>query len=193
MQIIKKAYLALCKCRDITIILTVVFMVGLILMNIFLRYVASGAFRPFAWVDELIRNLSAWLFFLGASMAARERAHMSLDFLVKRLFKGKARVIVDKLVLIACLFIIGLIIRVGFQSAMSNPASMVNLPSIPMTAFFLAIPVGMSFVFVDFLLILIYGYHPFSSQALAAEAAAAAEKAAAERPKPVIQTEEEGA
>jgi len=168
-------------------------MVGLILMNIFLRYVASGAFRPFAWVDELIRNLSAWLFFLGASMAARERAHMSLDFLVKRLFKGKARVIVDKLVLIACLFIIGLIIRVGFQSAMSNPASMVNLPSIPMTAFFLAIPVGMSFVFVDFLLILIYGYHPFSSQALAAEAAAAAEKAAAERPKPVIQTEEEGA
>ena len=187
MQILKKAYLALCKCRDLTIILTIVFMVGLVLMNIFLRYVASGAFRPFAWVDELIRNLSAWLFFLGASLAARERAHMSLDFLVKKLFKGKARVIVDKLVLLACLALIALIIRIGFESALGNPASMVNLPFIPMTFFFLAIPVGMSFMFIDFLLILIFGYHPFSWQTLAAQ------QAAAESQKPVVQTEEEGA
>ena len=176
MQILKNVYLTLCKLRDFTIIGSVVFVIGLVLVQIFLRYIASGAFRPFAWGDELIRNLSAWMFFLGASLAAREGSHISLDFLVKKIFKGKARWAADKLVCLICLAIVGMVIVVGFQSALDNPASMVNLPSVPMTVFFLAIPVGMSFVFIDFLLVLIFGYHPFSKKALAA---AEAEKAAA--------------
>jgi TRAP-type C4-dicarboxylate transport system permease small subunit len=185
-QILKKIYLALCKCRDITIIATVTFVIGLVLVQIFLRYVATGAFRPFAWGDELIRNLSAWMFFLGASLAAREGSHISLEVLVKKLFKGKARFIVEKLVGLVCLVVIGLVIVVGFRSALGNPASMVNLPSVPMTVFYMAIPVGMSFVFIDFLLVLIFGYHPFSKKVLAAE-----EKAASERAKWTIETERE--
>ena len=171
-QIIKNIYLALCKCRDIAIIGTVAFIIGLVLVQIFLRYIAAGAFRPFAWGDELIRNLSAWMFFLGASLAAREGSHISIDFLVKKLVKGRARWVADKIVGLICLAVIGLLIVVGFQSALDNPASMVNLPSIPMTAFLLAIPVGMSFVFIDFLLVFIFGYHPFSKKVLAAAEAA---------------------
>ena len=167
MNILKNIYLFLCKLRDIAIIGTMVVIIGIVIVQIFLRYIATGAFVPFAWGNELIQNLSSWVFFLGASLAAREGAHISLNFLKVKLFKGKAGWFVDKLIGVICLVTLGAIVVVGFQSALDNPASMVNLPSVPMTAFFLSIPVGMSFVFVDFLLILIFGYHPFSKKALA--------------------------
>lgn len=169
MRILRTLYFALNKCRDIAIITTIVFVIGLVLVQIFLRYVATGAFRPFAWGDELIRNLSAWIFFLGASLAAREGSHISIDFLVRKLFKGKTRFVLDKIVGLVCLVIVGMVIVVGFRSALGNPASMVNLPSVPMTAFFLAIPVGFSFVFIDYLLVFIFGYHPFSAKSIANE------------------------
>ena len=171
MQTFRKVYFFFGRIRDIAIVSILAAIIGIVVMQIFLRYVAMGNLRPFAWGDELIRNLSAWVFFLGASLAAREGAHISLDFLVKKILKGKARFIVEKLVNLVVLIVLGLVIVVGFQSAFGNPASMVNLPSVPMTAFFLAIPVGMIFVFADFLLVFIFGYHPFSKKTLAAQAA----------------------
>jgi len=174
---LKTIYLTVSKVRDFAIIGTIAFIIGLVVVQIFLRYIVAGAFRPFAWGDELIRNLSAWMFFLGASLAAREGSHISLDFLMKKLFTGKSRWVADKVIGFICLIVVGIVIVVGFESAFSNPASMINLPSIPMTVFYLAIPVGMSFVFVDFLLVFIFGYHPFSKKALATET----EKSASEK------------
>ena len=165
----RKVYFFFGKIRDIGIISILTLIIGIVVMQIFLRYVATGNLRPFAWGDELVRNLSAWVFFLGASLASREGAHITLDLAVKKL-KGKLRFIVEKTVGLATLAVIALVIVVGFQAALDNPASMVNLPNVPMTAFFLAIPVGMIFVFVDFLLILVFGHHPFSRKALAAKA-----------------------
>ena len=191
MQVVKKIYFFFGRLRDVAIVATLTGIIGIVVMQIFLRYVAMGNLRPFAWGDELIRNLSAWVFFLGASLAAREGAHISLDFLIKKILKGRARWVVDKLVNLVALVVLAVVIVVGFQSALGNPASMVNLPSVPMTAFFLAIPVGMIYVFVDFFLILIFGYHPFSKKALAAAANNGAEVTAFVDGQAVLATEKE--
>lgn len=173
MNALKKIYLTVCKCRDLTIIAVLTSMICIVIMQIFLRYVATGALRPFAWGDELIRNLSIWVFFLGGSVAAREGAHISVDFIVKKVLKGKVQYLITKLIGLLILAILALLIVVGFQSALDNPASMVNLPSVPMTVFFLAIPVGSALMFVDFLLVFICGYHPFSRKTIAAKERAA--------------------
>ena len=170
MEGLKKTYFFFGKIRDISLISIMTFVICLVIVQVVLRYVASGALRPFAWGDELIRNLSAWIFFLGASLAAREGAHMSIEFIVKKVLKGKVRFAVEKLVGVVILIVLGIVIVYGFQSAFNNPASMVNLPSVPMSIFFLSIPIGFIYVFVDYLLILIFGYHPFSRKALAEKA-----------------------
>ena len=171
-SMLKKTYFFLCKCRDIAIIAILAFIVGLVAVQVILRYFTAASLRPFAWGDELIRNLSVWVFFLGGSLAAREGAHISIDFIVKKLFKGKGRWALDKAAGLVVLAVLGMIIVVGARQALGNPAKMVNLRFIPMTCFYLAIPVGSAYIFIDYLLITIFGCHPFSDKARIASAEA---------------------
>lgn len=52
-------------------------MLQLVLRNLF----ASGLF----WADPVLRHLVLWLAFLGASLATRERRHLSMDALARAL------------------------------------------------------------------------------------------------------------
>lgn len=48
------------------------------------------------------------------------------------------------------------------QTSMNLDSTMQNL-NISMALFYAAIPVGCAYLFFDYLLILIYGYHPYAS------------------------------
>lgn len=53
-------------------------MLSLLLIQVFCRYVFS---MPLAWAEELVRYTYIAVSFLGASVAVRERTHISIDIL----------------------------------------------------------------------------------------------------------------
>lgn len=62
------------------IILLLSGLIGLSFLQILLRnFFASGMF----WADDLLRHAVVWLGFLGASLATRERKHLSFDVLTR--------------------------------------------------------------------------------------------------------------
>ena len=72
------ACLATVERAAIVVLLTALVAIGLyqlLLRNLF----ASGLF----WGDALLRHLVLWLGFLGASLATRERQHLSIDALAR--------------------------------------------------------------------------------------------------------------
>lgn len=66
------------------IILVAVFsvMVVLIFAQVLMRYVFEASL---SWSEELARYMFLWIIWLGSSFAAREKAHISLDFVTSRL------------------------------------------------------------------------------------------------------------
>jgi TRAP-type C4-dicarboxylate transport system permease small subunit len=63
--------------------LAVVF-IGFTLLS-FLQVVARYVFgHPITWTEELSRYLFVWVVFVGAGVAERDRAHITLDFLTSR-------------------------------------------------------------------------------------------------------------
>lgn len=67
---------------DFTSALCVVAMVGVVAMQIFLRYVLG---HPFVWADELATWLFVWVIYLGASVLVRYDGHLSVDIVTARL------------------------------------------------------------------------------------------------------------
>src|SRR5262245_21850949 len=68
----------LASCERALVVLFLSGLLGLGLLHVIERNVlASGLF----WADELLQHLVLWLGFLGASLATRERRHLSIDVL----------------------------------------------------------------------------------------------------------------
>lgn len=74
------------------IILVTVFsiMVILIFLQVLMRYVFEASL---SWSEELARYMFLWIIWLGSSYAAREKAHISLDFVTSRLSPKKQYVV----------------------------------------------------------------------------------------------------
>ncbi len=67
---------------DLASALCVVAMVGIVAVQIFLRYVIT---RPVVWFDELASWLFVWVIYLGASVLVRYDAHLSVEIVTERL------------------------------------------------------------------------------------------------------------
>lgn len=164
----KKIYAALSKARSVTIVALLGGMVALCLLQVVLRYFTSATLRPFAWGDEVIRLTSIWVAFLAASLGVREGSHLSVEFFLKKFLSDFGVKIVKKIAGLTVLTCLGLVVWFGVQQVQSNIGSMLqNLPTVSIAWFYAAIPVGGAYLFLDYLLILIHGKHPYSSVALA--------------------------
>lgn len=64
--------------EKLVVVLLVTVLVGLPLTQVILRIVGEGGL---AWGHELVRLLVMWLAFLGATLATRERRHITIDLL----------------------------------------------------------------------------------------------------------------
>ena len=70
-------------------------MVVITFATVFTRYVLE---LPLSYVDQLVPNLFVWVTFLGASAAARRRAHLGLS-MVYDAFPPRGRAVLDVLIL----------------------------------------------------------------------------------------------
>ncbi|MDR3229960.1 MAG: TRAP transporter small permease [Synergistaceae bacterium] len=137
-------------------------MVALCLVQVVLRYFTSTSIRPFAWGDELIRLTSIWVAFLAASLGVREGSHLSVEFFLNRLLPSTVIKVVKRAANLVVLVCMATIIWFGTKQTLLNMDSSLQNLNVSMGLFYAAIPVGCAYLFLDYLLILIYGHHPYA-------------------------------
>src|SRR3546814_8646672 len=107
--------------------------VGLLAVIVFLVFIA-GVMRwfgePLIWSVDLAQLLFVWVSFLGADMALRKRAHIGIDYLVRRL-PGRARVVVDLALAAVCLAFLGVMAVMGYRLTLLNIERLFGDSSIP--------------------------------------------------------------
>lgn len=170
METIRRIYNIIHKARIFTIVSLLIFIILLCTVNIVLRYLVTklGA-RPFSWADEIMRMLVIWVAFLSASLGAKEGAHISLESILAKYLPAKVSNILKKAAGIIVLMILALLIVFGVRQTIN--AQMSYLQNLPISNawFYAAIPVGITYLFIDYLLILIFGEHPYSNKKLTTE------------------------
>jgi TRAP-type transport system small permease protein len=129
-------------------------------VEIFLRY--TPGLHGLSWGDEIMRYLDIWLVFLGASLTAKTNGHMVMEFFVKTIFPARMMPVVRRvslgIICITLLFLAG----ISFQKVLTTWNVMIQAFDIPIALFYFAIPLGCVLMFLEYLLMLIYGDHPYS-------------------------------
>jgi TRAP-type C4-dicarboxylate transport system permease small subunit len=161
---LKKIYSALSGIRSIAIIAALSWMVILCLIQVILRYFTPAQLRPFPWGDEIIRLTSIWVSFLAASIGVREGSHLSVEFFINKIVPPRGIIFIKKIALGLVLVCMVMLVWHGTAQTKSNAQSMLQNVPISIAWFYAAIPAGCAFLFFEYLLILIYGKHPFTGQ-----------------------------
>ena len=168
METLRKADKVLNIIRTVGLIIVVTAAVGICTTNIVLRYLIRGvaAMRPFAWGDEVMRMCAIWIAFLAAGLGVKGNSHISVQAVMdKYVPKNIAAVLnkISKVIVLAVLLYItiyGVIVTISMKDSYLQ-----NLP-VSNAWFYVAVPVGTAYLFYDYLLILIFGRHPFVKDAV---------------------------
>jgi TRAP-type C4-dicarboxylate transport system permease small subunit len=104
MRALKRVDAALARAEGWLLIASLLGILGLGLLQIVLRHVARGL----DWADEVMRNLTLWVGFLGASLATWEGKHINVDALT-RFLGPRARAVIAMVIDLAaaaiCIFL----------------------------------------------------------------------------------------
>jgi len=158
---LRKVYLIIDRIRTIGIVAGLAWMVILCLIQVFLRYFTALDLRPFSWGDEIIRLTSIWVVFLAASLGVREGSHLNVDFFIAKL-PPRGIMISRKIALGVVLVCMVMLVWYGAGFTKDNILSLLQNAPISMAWFYAAIPIGCAILFFDYLLILIFGKHPYA-------------------------------
>ena len=164
LETLRKVDNVLNKIRTIGLVLIMVACVGMCTMNIILRYVVRGipALRPFPWVNELMQMGAVWIAFLAAGLGVKENAHISLESLTAKYLPEKVAKLLRKIAQVVVLIALAILIVFGIKVTISQSNSYLQNLRISNAWFYAAIPVGCFYLFYDYLLIFLYGEHPFA-------------------------------
>lgn len=126
--------------------------------DVVLRY--APWFQSLGWTEEILRYLNVWIILLGASVAAKRKGHLAMQYFL-RIFPSKHQAIIGQFVHVTILIFLVIMVIFSTQKTLQNIQQQVQAFPITIAWFYLAIPVGSLYMFIDYLLILIYGDHPF--------------------------------
>jgi TRAP-type C4-dicarboxylate transport system permease small subunit len=118
-----------------------------VFLGVLFRYVLNA---PLTWTDELALFAFVWMVFIGAGICTRNRAHMGIEMLVRRLSEQTARR-VEFIGNIVVMIILVILVYFGTQHAMYASHSRTTVLRIPWTYIFLSVPLGSTFMFIHML------------------------------------------
>lgn len=122
------------------------------------------AWGSLEWTDEILRYVNIWVVFLGASLAVQQSGHLQVRFLADRIGGPGTQRILRTARLSA--IIVGLLVVAVMGAVKTARQAGVQTQMAPMSIawFYLAIPVGCTLMAFEYLLILLYGRHPFAGK-----------------------------
>ncbi len=91
----------LSKGEEWAIIALLSFLIAAAFLQVVLRNLFSSGF---VWMDVLLRNSVLWIALIGASIATRDRKHISID-VVTRFFSIKQKYIIEIIISIVSLYV----------------------------------------------------------------------------------------
>lgn len=156
----KKIYAIIDGTRNILIVAVLGFIILIGSVQIFLRY--TPGINALNWVDEIMRYLNIWVVFLAASIGVKESTHLSMDYFLNKFFPAKTIRVVKKITHVVVILSLGLLVYHGTLRVLANRNAVIQSLPISISLFYLAIPVGCSLILLDYVLILLYGEHPYS-------------------------------
>ncbi|MDR1832771.1 MAG: TRAP transporter small permease [Fusobacteriaceae bacterium] len=182
MGFLKKLDAFLNGLRLTALVLITAVAVGIAATNIVLRYFirSFSSLRPFAWGDELLRMCAIWLAFLAASLGVKENSHISIQFLVEKFVPKRFKSALDKVAQLTVLAVLAVLVGYGIKVTLSMRDNYLQNIALSTVWFYAAIPIGCAFLFYDYLLIFLFGEHPFSRRKSAGRS---------EKPKPAGEDE----
>ena len=127
-------------------------------VDVVLRY--APWLQSLGWTEEILRYLNVWIILLGASVAAKRKGHLAMQYFL-RAFRSKHQAIIAQFVHVTILVFLAIMIIFSTQKTLQNIQQQVQAFPITIAWFYMAIPVGSFYMFIDYLLIIIYGDHPF--------------------------------
>ncbi len=119
---------------------SLVFSVGLIFVQVVMRYVFSNSL---SWSEEVARYLFIWQTWIGAGYAVRKKRHLRVEVLIDR-FHGRSRVVMELIVLALWIFFGCFLIVKGYQltSMIFMRGQISAALGMPMAVAYAAVPVG---------------------------------------------------
>lgn len=128
------------RVEDVAVVVLFGVAIALYFSQIVTRYLIGFTFE---WAEEAIVTMVVWACFIGASIAVRRRAHISVDLLVQRLPPVAHRIAA----LVAtglCLVFTGLMFWLGiafvrFLASTGNRAESIDIPAYPL---YIAVPLA---------------------------------------------------
>lgn len=115
-------------------------MTAIVVVDVVMRYVLS---QPLRGAAEAATTAFVWVVFLGSAAAARDRTHVRIQLLERRLGL-RARAALDALVLTITVVVLGVVAWFGIESVMATGAGR-RLPMLgmPLVVVFVVVPVGL--------------------------------------------------
>lgn len=116
-------------------------LLAVIVALVFIASVARFFGHPLIWSVDLAQLLFIWLCFVGASRAMRERGHLGVDLLIRRL--GPERRLAVEIVL-AVLFILFMAVLTweGYELTLLNRERLFGDSGLPYALVTIAVPAG---------------------------------------------------
>lgn len=160
-------FAALYKAIDVARKAAVVILFSFIVVSMGLQIIL----RSLEWTDEILRYINIWVIFLGAGIAVQKSAHLHVGFVIDKIGGPRTQRVIRTVRL--ALIITGLLIvaAAGAVKAFSQARVQTQMAPMSITWFYLAIPVGCILMAIDYLLIMLYGRHPFADSEDAEESA----------------------
>ncbi|MDO9508543.1 MAG: TRAP transporter small permease [Thermovirgaceae bacterium] len=115
-----------------------VLMIADILMGVFSRYFLHSSV---IWTEEVARFSLVWLVMMGACGAFLHGDHMAIDFIIKRMHPS-AQKVAALVRLVISFMVLGLMIVLGLNNAISMWHMQTMALNIPKTIPLLSLPVG---------------------------------------------------
>lgn len=96
---------------------------SLVLLNVFMRYFLNS---PLTWSEEVATTCFVWTIFIGGAVTFRNKAHLGVDIVVKRL-PAKARAAIQFLMDITVILILGALTYNSILYAVNSAGKLSNV------------------------------------------------------------------
>lgn len=133
---------------DVVLVALLTTMIGLIMFQIFGRYVFNYSI---SWSEEAAIFVQIWIVMLGAGLAMRNRNHIGIDLVVSRL-PAVARVLLKSASFLLSVWFLLVLVVGSFGLISLGMIIKSTALQLPMAVPYAALPIGMSYLLLEFAL-----------------------------------------
>lgn len=130
--------------EEIITALLIGFMIGLVTLSVFSRYVLN---RPFSFTEEIVLMCMVWVCFLGACIAAKDREHIVIDIVLAIVPKPVSRAM-EVFSLVATIILLAILVWQGMILVDRTQFMQTTALQLPVGIMYIAIPVSSALMIV---------------------------------------------